>query len=83
MQGGGGVTSWWQQDQHGLRGLTTCKGYGGGTQVFIQGPAQQAGGAGCQGTGQALRSQHTPQDQLLEEAEWVCPGPGCRTQHCG
>ena len=79
MHSGGGVTRWWQQNQHGLRSMTVFKGYGGSTQVFIQGPAQEAGGEGCQGTGQALGSQHTPQDQLLEEAEWVSPRPRCRT----
>lgn len=83
MQGGSGMTGWWQQDQYGLSSLSVFKGDGVGTQVFIQGPAQEAGGEGCQGADQALRSQHTPQDQLLEQAQWVSPRPWCRAQHTG
>lgn len=59
------------------------EGYSEGAQVFIQGPTQEAGGKVCQGTCQALRSQYTPQDQPLEEAEWIRPRPRCRPQHCG
>lgn len=69
MHGGCGVTRWWQQDQQGPSSLTLFKEYGGGTQVLIQGPAQEAGGEVCQGACEALRSQHAPQDQLLEQAE--------------
>lgn len=83
MQDGCGVTRWWQQDQQGLSSLTAFEGYGGGAQVFIQGPAQEASGKVCECTCQAVRSQHTPQDQLLEEAEWIRPRPRCRPQNCG